>query len=59
MSVIVSVQDVRKIYADGFEALKGIDLEIQEGEIIALLGPNGPSVMWHLKEVYVCLSFLL
>ena len=41
MSVIVSVQDVRKIYAGGFEALKGIHLEIQEGEIIALLGPNG------------------
>tara|TARA_B110000090_G_scaffold85542_1_gene97275 strand:+ start:1334 stop:2263 length:930 start_codon:yes stop_codon:yes gene_type:complete len=41
MSVIVSVQDVRKIYDDGFEALKGTNLEIEEGEIIALLGPNG------------------
>ena len=41
MSVIVSIQNVRKIYAGGFEALKGIHLEIQEGEIIALLGPNG------------------
>ena len=41
MSVIVSVKGVRKIYAGGFEALKGINLDIHEGEIIALLGPNG------------------
>ena len=41
MSVIVSVQNVRKTYDGGFEALKGASLDIQEGEIIALLGPNG------------------
>ncbi|MEV8468617.1 ABC transporter ATP-binding protein [Fluviibacterium sp. DFM31] len=41
MSVIVSVQELHKSYADGFEALKGVNLEIQEGEILALLGPNG------------------
>ena len=41
MTGIVSVQNVRKIYDGGFEALKGTNLEIQEGEIIALLGPNG------------------
>ena len=40
MTGIVSVQNVRKIYDGGFEALKGTNLEIQEGEIIALLGPN-------------------
>ncbi|MEM8572172.1 MAG: ABC transporter ATP-binding protein [Pseudomonadota bacterium] len=38
---IVSVEGVRKIYKGGFEALKGVDLEIQKGEILALLGPNG------------------
>ena len=41
MAAIVSVQNVRKTYADGFEALKDVSLEIEEGEIIALLGPNG------------------
>ncbi|WP_121067154.1 ABC transporter ATP-binding protein [Chachezhania antarctica] len=41
MSPILTVRDVRKTYDGGFEALKGIDLEIEEGEILALLGPNG------------------
>lgn len=41
MSTIVSVQNLRKTYAGGFEALKSVNLDIQEGEILALLGPNG------------------
>ncbi len=41
MSAIVSVQSARKIYDSGFEALKGVDLDINSGEILALLGPNG------------------
>jgi ABC-2 type transport system ATP-binding protein len=38
---IISIQQLTKTYASGFQALKGIDLEIQQGEIFALLGPNG------------------
>ncbi|MEM1064183.1 MAG: ABC transporter ATP-binding protein [Pseudomonadota bacterium] len=41
MPAIVKVTNLTKRYDDGFEALKGVDLEIEEGEIIALLGPNG------------------
>jgi ABC-2 type transport system ATP-binding protein len=41
MSAIVSVQNLRKAYAGGFEALKSVNLDIEEGEILALLGPNG------------------
>jgi ABC-2 type transport system ATP-binding protein len=41
MPVILSVQNVSKTYASGFNALQAIDLEIRKGEILALLGPNG------------------
>ncbi len=41
MSAIVSVQNLRKAYVGGFEALKNVNLDIEEGEILALLGPNG------------------
>ena len=38
---MISVSNLSKTYASGFQALKGIDLEIRRGEIFALLGPNG------------------
>lgn len=38
---MVEVAQVTKKYDGGFEALKGVDLAIEEGEILALLGPNG------------------
>lgn len=41
MPSIVDIKNLRKSYEGGFEALKGVDLEINEGEILALLGPNG------------------
>jgi ABC-2 type transport system ATP-binding protein len=41
MTPIISVNDLSKTYASGFQALKGIDLSIRRGEIFALLGPNG------------------
>src|SRR5918997_1850131 len=38
---IISVDNLSKTYASGFQALKNIDLDIHRGEIFALLGPNG------------------
>ena len=41
MPTIVDIQNLRKSYAGGFEALKGVNLQIEKGEILALLGSNG------------------
>jgi ABC-2 type transport system ATP-binding protein len=41
MPPIVSINNLSKTYASGFQALKAIDLDIRRGEIFALLGPNG------------------
>ncbi|TAK39064.1 MAG: ABC transporter ATP-binding protein [Lysobacteraceae bacterium] len=41
MPPIISIRNLTKTYASGFQALKGVDLDIHRGEIFALLGPNG------------------
>ncbi|MDH5324029.1 MAG: ABC transporter ATP-binding protein [Gammaproteobacteria bacterium] len=41
MTTAIAISDLRKTYKNGFEALKGIDLEVQAGDFFALLGPNG------------------
>ncbi|WP_353861226.1 ABC transporter ATP-binding protein [Azospirillum formosense] len=41
MQPIIQVRGLEKTYATGFQALKGVDLDIRRGEIFALLGPNG------------------
>ena len=41
MTTAISIKDLKKTYANGFEALKGISLEVQQGDFFALLGPNG------------------
>ena len=37
----ISIKGLKKTYDNGFEALKGIDLDIEKGDFFALLGPNG------------------
>jgi len=41
MTTALKINDLRKVYDNGFEALKGISFEVKEGDFFALLGPNG------------------
>ena len=41
MQPVISIAGLTKTYASGLQALKGVDLDIRRGEILALLGPNG------------------
>jgi ABC-2 type transport system ATP-binding protein len=41
MTPAISVTNLSKTYASGFQALKSVNLDIRHGEIFALLGPNG------------------
>lgn len=37
----LSIENLSKVYNNGFEALKGISLTVEQGDFFALLGPNG------------------
>jgi ABC-2 type transport system ATP-binding protein len=41
LPLAISIRNLKKTYASGLEALKGVTLAIGKGEIFALLGPNG------------------
>ena len=41
MSDQISINNLSKVYDNGFQALKKINLNIKKGEIFAMLGPNG------------------
>ena len=37
----LSIRGLTKTYKNGVQALKGIDLDVEQGDFFALLGPNG------------------
>lgn len=41
MTSAISIKDLHKTYGNGHRALKGVDLEVEQGDFFALLGPNG------------------
>ncbi len=41
MTIAISIKALHKTYDNGFEALKGINLDVKQGDFFALLGPNG------------------
>lgn len=38
---MIKIEKLQKVFDNGFEALKSIDLEVEDGELICLLGPSG------------------
>ena len=40
-SNLINIDNLSKVYDNGFDALKKINLNIKKGEIFAMLGPNG------------------
>lgn len=49
--VAVAWRDVRKVYADGHQALDGVSLEASRGEVLAILGTSGSGKTTLLKLV--------
>ncbi len=41
MIAALTIENLSKVYGNGFHALKGIDLKVEQGDFFALLGPNG------------------
>jgi ABC-2 type transport system ATP-binding protein len=47
----LEVNDLRKTYADGFEAVKGVSFSVKKGEVFGILGPNGAGKTTTLEMI--------
>lgn len=50
--ILVEMRGIRKVYPDGVVALRGVDLEVAEGEIHGLLGENGAGKTTLMRILY-------
>ena len=48
---LLEVSDLRKTYADGFEAVKGVSFDVKRGEVFGFLGPNGAGKTTTLEMI--------
>ncbi len=53
---IIDVRDLRKVYAGGVEAVKGISFYVREGEFFGFLGPNGAGKSTTIKILITLLG---
>jgi len=54
---VITIRNLVYAYPDGTQALKGVDLEVHEGESLALIGPNGAgksTLLLHLNGILSC-----
>jgi ABC-2 type transport system ATP-binding protein len=56
MTRVIEVEELRKTYADGLEALRGISFNVEEGEFFGFLGPNGAGKSTTIKILITLLS---
>ncbi|GAC1369264.1 MAG: hypothetical protein NVSMB39_0900 [Candidatus Saccharimonadales bacterium] len=48
---LLQVHELRKTYADGFEAVKGVSFAVKRGEVYGILGPNGAGKTTTLEMI--------
>ncbi|HVQ43973.1 MAG TPA: ABC transporter ATP-binding protein [Candidatus Saccharimonadia bacterium] len=48
---LLEVKDLRKTYADGFQAVKGVSFAVKKGEVFGILGPNGAGKTTTLEMI--------
>ncbi|HEX6290027.1 MAG TPA: ATP-binding cassette domain-containing protein [Herpetosiphonaceae bacterium] len=56
MEPVIEVRDLKKVYADGTEAVKGITFEVRHGEFFGFLGPNGAGKSTTIKMLITLLD---
>lgn len=54
---MIRLEDVQKIYDDGFQALKDVNLEFKKGEINVLIGPSGCGKTTTMKMLNRLIDF--